>query len=183
MKLVRAFGSALLTVGISASSYAFEIANTPYGAASVAAGIDPYLLYSVSLIESAYAGSTPTSVRPHKWALRYRGRSEYFNEEDVAARRLESILSVDPKAPVDIGLMQINWAWHHDRVAKATDLLDPLVNVQVASAILNEAMKSAPGDLELGVGRYHIWSDETLARNYGSRVLAVYRNVLQLGGR
>ncbi|MEG6623896.1 hypothetical protein V2B08_31720, partial [Pseudomonas aeruginosa] len=39
---------------------------------------------------------------------------------------------------------------------------------------------SAPNDLELGVGRYHAWEDEIRARNYGSRVLAIYRNLRDL---
>ncbi|AIJ10630.1 transglycosylase SLT domain protein (plasmid) [Edwardsiella anguillarum ET080813] len=46
--------------------------------------------------------------------------------------------------------------------------------------MLSEAIKSSPSDLELGIGRYHSWNDEARARNYGSRILAIYRNLRDL---
>ncbi|MFS9859340.1 lytic transglycosylase domain-containing protein, partial [Salmonella enterica] len=53
-------------------------------------------------------------------------------------------------------------------------------NVMVGAEVLSEAIQSSPNDLELGVGRYHAWEDEIRARNYGSRVLAIYRNLRDL---
>ncbi|BBV43541.1 hypothetical protein STW0522CIT26_P11740 (plasmid) [Citrobacter portucalensis] len=50
----------------------------------------------------------------------------------------------------------------------------------VGAEVLSEAIQSSPNDLELGVGRYHAWEDEIRARNYGSRVLAIYRNLRDL---
>ena len=78
---------------------------------------------------------------------------------------------------IDIGLCQANLFWHGHRVNKPEDLLDPQTNLRVANQVLLESIASARGDLELGIGRYHHWTDPTRARNYGSRVLAIYRNL------
>jgi len=45
------------------------------------------------------------------------------------------------------------------------------------SAILAETLASAPGDLALGIGRYHHWKDEHRARSYGQRVISIWQKV------
>jgi len=47
--------------------------------------------------------------------------------------------------------------------------------------ILSEALATAPGDLELGIGRYHS-PNEARARDYGRTVLTIWRGLQQLGG-
>ena len=79
---------------------------------------------------------------------------------------------------IDVGLMQVNLQWHGHR-ATPDALLDAGTNLDVAAAILAAAIASAPGDPELGIGRYHHWRSDDVARAYGRRVLAVVQ-ALQL---
>lgn len=78
--------------------------------------------------------------------------------------------------------MQVNTLWHSQRVRDPQDLLDPATNLRVAAVILAEAMKSTP-DLELGIGRYHHWTDETKSRAYAKRVIGVWHRLQKVWER
>ena len=83
----------------------------------------------------------------------------------------------------DVGIMQVNLHWNGSRVSSYEDLLDQEKNIMTGAEVLAEAIESSPGDLELGIGRYHNWDDEDRARNYGSRILAIWRNIGDLGNK
>jgi hypothetical protein len=85
-----------------------------------------------------------------------------------------------PRA-IDVGLMQINLHWHGDQVADPVQLLDACTNLEIAAEILVEAIRSVPGDLELGIGGYHHWKDPAIARAYGRRVLRMVRAMTDSG--
>ena len=91
--------------------------------------------------------------------------------------------STDPlaAAAVDVGLMQVNLRWHGHRIASPEELLEPERNLEIAAGILSEALATAPGDLELGIGRYHS-PNEARARDYGRTVLTIWQGLQQLGG-
>lgn len=132
-------------------------------------GVDPVLLYSVALFESGRHGDK-NKVGPWPYAL-------HFNQADVSiyalsAREARFVLAHVSTDNVDIGLGQVNYKSWKNKVQRPEDLLDPKINLTVASAILAEAMKSTP-DPELGVGRYHSWT-EWRARAYGRKVLTIY---------
>jgi hypothetical protein len=138
--------------------------------AAKAHGIDPVLLYSVALFESGRQGGK-NRVGPWPFAL-------HFNQADVSiyalsAREARFVLARVTTDNVDIGLGQVNYKNHKDKVQRREDLLDPKINLTVASKILAEALSSTP-DQELGVGRYHSWT-EWRARAYGRKVLTIFR--------
>lgn len=133
-------------------------------------GIDPYLLYVVALTESARAFND--IVAPWPWALNRKGETIYLDDHEAAAAHVRSLLAIGQQS-IDIGLMQVNLRWHGHRVQRAEDLLDPVTNLHVGADILAESIASAPGDLILGVGRYHSWNDRTAAYQYGRKVLAL----------
>lgn len=133
-------------------------------------GIDPYLLYAVALTESARVLND--TVAPWPWALNRKGETIYLDGPKAAAARVRSLLATGHQS-IDIGLMQVNLRWHGHRVQRAEDLLDPVTNLHVGADILAESIASAPGDLILGVGRYHSWNDRTAAYQYGRKVLAL----------
>lgn len=151
--------------------------DTVYEKVGIQENVDPYLLYSISLVESAKAKKSKetTLVAPHKYAIRTpRGAiypKTYFEAVEVLDRELKTY---SPKS-IDIGLMQIN-GQHFSRVASPAELLKPDVNVKVACDILKTAMDSYPGNKTIGIGRYHSFTDWR-ARAYGSRVIAVYKNL------
>lgn len=133
-------------------------------------GIDPYLLYAVALTESARAFND--IVAPWPWALNRNGETIYPDGHKDAAAHIRSLLASGHQS-IDIGLMQVDLRWHGHRVQRAEDLLDPVTNLHVGADILAESIASAPGDLILGVGRYHSWNDRSAAYQYGRKVLAL----------
>lgn len=137
-------------------------------------GTDPLLLYSIALTESGY-GRGKGKIGPWPWTLRA-ARAHYPETREAAEIKLNELIKSYGRY-IDIGLCQANLFWHGHRVKKPEDLLDPVTNLQVANQVLLESIASARGDLELGIGRYHHWTDPARARNYGSRVLAIYRNL------
>ena len=100
------------------------------------------------------------------------------NQQDTRAKFLEYRRLYGKK--FDVGIMQINLHWNGHRVTSYEDLLDQEQNITTGAEVLSEAIESSPGDLELGIGRYHNWDDELRARNYGSRILAIWRNLRDL---
>lgn len=145
-----------------------ELKRTLWWRTGLDRGIDPYLLYAVALTESARAFND--IVAPWPWALNRNGETIYPDGHKAAAALVRSLLAIGQQS-IDIGLMQVNLRWHGHRVQRAEDLLDPVTNLHVGADILAESIASAPGDLILGVGRYHSWNDRTAAYQYGRKVL------------
>lgn len=170
----RKIHTLLLTMSISTTAAAFP--GYQWESTAQKFGIDPILLYSVALAESATKrGLNMTS--PWPYAIRNGSHSTYAETKVEAEKQLQQALHQSSKHLLDIGLMQINLHWHGNRVHSPKELLDPLTNLRVGSSILADAINSSPNDLELGIGRYHSWN-ENRARWYGKRVLSIYRNLL-----
>jgi hypothetical protein len=146
--------------------------GTVWAEAATHAGlVDPWVVYSIALFESGIIDQAGRmSVYP--WTLAYGGRGVRLRTREAAERYLADA-NTNTTTNVDVGLMGVNWAAHHWRVARAADLLDPVVNVRVGAEILRVAIASAPGDLVLGLGRYHSWT-EWRARRYASSVWSLY---------
>lgn len=161
---------------VSSGLQALELRQTVWESAARASGIDPYLVYAVALVESKRAVGG-NGVAPWPWALGTSGGSIFADSQLEAVRLLRH--AAQEHSNVDVGIMQISTFWHGHRVKDLVDLLEPKINVHLGAEILHEAMTSAPGDLELGVGRYHSWSD-VKARKYGRVVLQVHANLLRL---
>jgi len=142
--------------------------------AKIAAIADPLLLYCIALVESGYAGADGR-LRPRPWAIRLPRGPVFPSSEDEANRYIGALAN---DADVDIGMMQVNWAGavKQSLVASPAELLQPWTNVLVGSAILRNALDSAPSNLILGVGRYHSWRDSE-ATAYGRVVLDLYESV------
>lgn len=176
---MKAFSSFVLLCLIPLSVHAFDLSGTVFEKAGNKHGVDPVLLYSVALAESA-SGRGQGLISPWPWALRTQNVPFYAKTAAQAKAKLRELQEQHGKL-IDVGIMQVNIKWHGHRVASPYDLLDAETNVMVGAAVLAEAIRSVPNDLELGIGRYHVWQDEYRARNYGSRVLAIYQNLLSLG--
>lgn len=165
--------SAFLPLQSFASAPTLSLRGTVFERAGLASAVDPLLIYAVALLESGF-GNGKGTIAPWHWTLRAQ-TAYYPNTRREAESKLFDLLKGG--RIIDIGAMQINLRWHGHRVAKPDDLLDPSTNIHLGAQILAEAIASAPGDLELGIGRYHNWSDQSRARNYGARGLAVLANL------
>ena len=150
-----------------------------YERVGLAENIDPYLLYSVSLVESAKAfGDAKGYVSPHPYAIRTPKGAIYPKSYEEAVTVLNKQLKRYKRIELDIGLMQIN-GQHFHKVDKTEDLLKPEVNIKIASDILKAALNSDTTNYVEKVGRYHSHT-KWRAQAYGKRVLAVYENIKQI---
>jgi soluble lytic murein transglycosylase-like protein len=168
----------ILLVGAHLSvAQALDLKHTVWERVAAAHGLDPYLVYAVALMESRRTVG-PNKTAPWPWALGTPSGAIYAKSRSEAIDVLGG--GVRSGRCVDVGVMQISTCWHAGRVDDILDLLDPHTNIRIGAAILRESLDSVPTDPELGIGRYHSWSDETRARWYGRRVLGIRRNLLNL---
>jgi hypothetical protein len=164
---------ALVPVAVSAAPPGLE--ESPWARAARPHGIDPALLYAVTLVESRRT-VTGGHIAPWPWVLRTPTGGYWFRSRAAAERGLRAVLSRWPARRVDVGAAQVNLGWHAARYEDPYRLLDLEYNLQVAARILAEAIDSTR-DPVLGIGRYHHWVSEGRARRYGERVWWTYRNV------
>lgn len=136
------------------------------------AGVPVLVLHGIAMTESGKPWSDGVR-RPWPWTLNSVKGPMFFATKDEAARVLESIIAEGIRN-VDIGLMQVNWGYHHATVSSPAELLEPATNIRVASQILREAMTRTQGDVGKAVGAYHaghsperanrsIWYQNTVA--------------------
>ena len=159
------------TVAINLSGTAFDRAASHYK-------LDPLLVYAVALTESAY-GRGNGVISPWQWSLRGPDGPFYGHNAHETRLKFEEFRHLYGKQ-FDVGMMQISLHWNGDRVPSLESLLDNNTNLMTGAQVLHEAISSSPGDLQLGIGRYHHWEDEDRARHYGSRVIAIWQNLKNL---
>jgi hypothetical protein len=122
--------------------------------------VDPKVLAGIAMNESNYGG------RPWPWTLNVAGRGYFFKSREGAYRAITYLLSQD-RCDFDVGIMQINWCYHHQRFASAWDALKPSTNIQVAESILNENY-SKTHSVAQAVAYYHSANPEP-GREYLAR--------------
>ncbi len=120
------------------------------------------LLYALACAESGRLLADGT-VRPWPWALNVRGESRYFASRLAAYRDLVRVLSTTSN--VDIGLGQINWYWHRERLNDPWQALDPYFNLRSAARFLREQFEAcACADWWIAIERYHAPSEVESAK-------------------
>ena len=137
-----------------------------------ASGVDPLLLYSIALVESK-ALYPDGRVAPTPWLFRVNDHLVRGERRDVQMAMAEA--SQFGSAVQDVGIMQVYYPMHRDAVRDPLTLLNPRTNITVAAKILRDGMRRTR-DPVLGVGYYHSRTP-TLARDYGTAVLTVYRRL------
>jgi len=166
----------------SANANGFSLKGTMWERASMATACkpDPLLLYSLALNESKTSAGKGM-VAPHPFALRNAPSGALYPKTYMAAKVVlgkyiaEDILT-------DIGIMQINYRWNGNRVARPELLLDPEVNIRIGAQILCESIAQYPVDMQLAIGGYHTRNPkrELDAREYASNVLRIWRSLQRL---
>lgn len=135
--------------------------------------IDPLLLYSIAITESA-TGVGKGNIQPHPYVIRTNDGPQFFKSRIAAEKALTKVLRRTNN--VDIGMMQINLHYHPQR--DPLELLDPHYNLNYAAQYLKTTLSSTDDPI-IGVGRYHSWTNY-LASWYGRRVWKTYNNLVQL---
>lgn len=131
-------------------------AETTWAEVGRIAGVDPLLIYSIALTESAKPAPSGKGVVPWPWTLNTpRKKGEYFDSYADAKKALDSYVDRG-WTNIDIGLGQINWRWNGRKHTKdPAKLLDPSFNLRVAASVLRERLEDNAGALWLSVGEYH----------------------------
>jgi len=130
--------------------------------ASAVTRIPVELLLAISHVESGF----------HPRALNVAGQPFF----PATLHEAESVLRRSGDN-VDIGLMQINWAfWGKKLGVSKSDLLDPRLNVLLGARILEHCLK-VTGDWWQAVGMYHS-PDVMRQRVYIDKVSLSYRRLL-----
>ena len=165
---IRLLPVCLLALSVT-NAAAVELGGTQWESVARRHGLDPLALYAVALQETRRANET-TGYAPWPWTIRSPEGPRFFSDREAAAAKLDRLQA--RYRNIDVGLMQVNLHWHDNRVPGPDHLLDARTNLALAADILAQVIRAAPGAPELGIGRYHHWRDERLARRYGRKVLA-----------
>ncbi len=151
--------------------------GVPAGYRTVAAehGVPASILYAVALAESGTAVDANHNIRPWPWTLNVSGQARFFPSRQAASVALQAELAAG-RASVDIGLMQVNWRYHKERLASPTRALDPYHNLRVAAGILRGCYQSRDDWWE-AVGCYHAPGNARSAARYQQRVLGHWQRI------
>lgn len=162
-------GTVVFLILTCAANAATAQARSAWATAADAHDIDVLTLYAVALQESRTLWTDGTA-RPWPWTLRTtRTGAERFPTRETARSALEALLASGERH-IDVGLMQVNLAYHGHRVEAPHDLLDPHENILVAAGILREALEDEGGDLARALGAYHHGAETARGRAYSAEV-------------
>jgi len=142
-------------------------------------GIPPAIFYSVALAESGTRIDALRLSRPWPWTLNVGGEGHFYPSRHAAAQALDVQLA-QGRSSNDIGLMQVNWRYHQDRLTSPQGALDPYRNLQVAAEILADCFRGRH-DWWAAVGCYHAPNDPARAAGYRDRVRRHWRRITDQG--
>jgi soluble lytic murein transglycosylase-like protein len=122
------------------------------------------LLYAIALTETGVAGKL------NPYALNVDGKPHLAQSQADALAVFEEAAAANSKL-VDVGCMQINYRYHHDKFQSVNDMLDPEKNVHYAAKFLR-SLKQRHGSWTEAVARYHAGPNNKVAQHrYVCRVL------------
>lgn len=138
-------------------------------------GLDWRAIYAISLKESQR--STAEIVHPWPWSVNSPKGGCFCDTKQEAANKIKELMEMGERS-IDVGLMQVNFYWHGDKVAgDIYSLLDVETNIRVGASILRTALTSTD-DVILGMGRYHSYTEHR-ARQYGADAYRYFAALLK----
>lgn len=150
-------------LALSLPGHARGLPPPAYQLAATDAGVPSEVLYAVALTESGFR--IDGRIRPWPWTLNIAGQGRFFRSRDDACAALITTLRNTQAKRVDVGLGQINYGYHGQRVTHPCELLDPYLNLSIAADILKNQYRSTGGWLA-ATGRYHSPAGGERARRY-----------------
>jgi hypothetical protein len=155
--------------------------SVPAGYASVARahGVPADIFYAIALTESGKIVDRFRTRRPWPWTLNVGGKGYFYASREDAHRALQGFLA-QGKRSIDIGLMQVNWRWHQDKLGDPWQALDPDHNLQVGARILASCYREGRDRWD-AVGCYHAPNNPSYASRYRKNVAAHWRRIARRG--
>lgn len=99
-------------------------------------GLDPLLLYSVSISESGFAPAHKKVKQPWPWAVCSSQGSFFAASKKDAEIEVARLKKMGIKS-VDVGLMQVNLLWHSNKIDHK-EMFDPEINLRTGAKILKK---------------------------------------------
>jgi Transglycosylase SLT domain len=158
-----------IIIGHTAPLYAF----VPSGYQWVArqSQVPEHYFYGIALNESGKRLANK-DYRPWPWTLNVEGKAYFYPTRKACYRALTGFLG-QGKTIIDIGLMQVNWHYHRDKLGNPWQALDPYFNLHVGARILRHEYDMTH-DWFQAVGRYHspgqLSGQKQRALNYANNV-------------
>ena len=170
-----------MIAGMSVSGTVWSDESVPAGYRAVATenGIPYTLFYAVALTESGKPVGVTRHYRPWPWTLNVAGQG-YFFDSRLAAWQALTVWLEQGKRSIDIGLMQVNWRYHRERLSTPWQALDPYFNLRVGAKILQECYFTRQ-DWWASVGCYHAPGDSQRAKQYRRRVVSRWQQLVNAG--
>ena len=169
---------ALLCIAACPLSHAEDAIPSAYRLVAIEYGVPVALFYAVALTESGQSIESKSRRRPWPWTLNIAGEAHYFKTRWQAWRALDQSLRSGQES-VDIGLMQVNWRFHEERLGNSWLALQPHHNLAVGAEILKNCYAKRR-DWWASVGCYHAPSDSDRARRYQARVATHWRDLTSI---
>ena len=162
-----------------------ETIPSNYHKIAIENNIPTVILYAVALTESATkikkSKIKPGHYKPWPWTLNVSGVPRRYQTRKAAYKGLMYFLQQGVKS-VDIGIMQINWRYHHKELGTPWQALEPIHNTRTGARILRDEYKIS-GEWKQAIGRYHSPGQKPMqkkrALNYASRVMKHIHRVTQ----
>ncbi len=156
-----------------------ETVPAGYVSAARAHGVPADIFYAVALTESGKIVDGFRTRRPWPWTLNVGGKGYFYASREDAHRALQGFLA-QGKRSIDIGLMQVNWRWHRDKLGDPWQALDPDHNLQVGARILASCYREGRDRWD-AVGCYHAPNNPSTARRYRKYVAVHWRRIARRG--
>lgn len=147
----------------------------PFGRIAKDHGIPVTLLYAIALAESGKHIARLQTTQPWPWTLNIEGEGRYYLSRQAAIQAARQALASGIRS-VDMGLMQVNWAYHEAALRSVESAIDPVFNLEVGATIL-AACYRARGDWWAAVGCYHAPANPKRAARYRGRVRQIWLRV------
>jgi hypothetical protein len=147
-----------------------------YRQVSRAFAVPSGLLYAIALTESGRQRSNGR-FQPWPWTLNVAGTPRFYPTRFAACHAVRALIT-DGRRNIDIGLMQLNWRWHHTQMIIPCRALSPGVNLRIAARLLSQRHQQS-GNWWIATGRYHDpgrdYASIEAARAYRGRVLGYWQ--------
>ncbi|WP_404357156.1 transglycosylase SLT domain-containing protein [Methylotuvimicrobium sp. KM1] len=169
-------GGVVLSIGLSLSGTPLHAEAIPSSYRQIAHeyGIPPRVLYSVALQESRMRLRS-RQTRPWPWTLNVAGVPRRYPTRIAAYIGLTQYLKQGIRS-IDVGLMQVNWRYHQDKLGNPWQALDPYHNVRTGAKILASEYRESQDWFE-AIGRYHSpgtnLQQKRRANNYARSVVGI----------
>ena len=180
-RLRRLKARLIVFAGLVMPSLGWAVDTVPAGYRTIATERDiPHtLLYAVALTESGKRVISTGAYRPWPWTLNVAGRGYFFDSRKEAWQALVEYIK-GGKSSSDIGLMQVNWRYHQERLGTPWQALDPYHNLRVGAGILQDCYVTRQ-DWWASVGCYHAPSNPDRADQYRRRVVSRWQRLVSEG--